>query len=226
MEAGTILLQRCAQAYMAAYNMMRVACDETSSVADMLSIPSIFIQQVKSGSSIEFAQDLKELGNIYADIIQKETPPCVTTGFPKLDKLFRGGFPKGTLSILAGRPGHGKTSIGCFMMKRAAQAGFSSVMISLEQKNIDIYEKMMYGTGRITPEDVDRKRIAWSEYEKGVAELEKLPVSLSSVLTYMSPRYSTVRMLTRWWITVTVATTSTGLPTSPPTVVSGLPIPT
>jgi len=171
------------QAYLVGYDLMRVACDETSSVADLLSIPSGFIQQVKSESSISFSQDLKELGNMYADIIQKETPPCVTTGFPKLDKLFRGGFPKGTLSVLAGRPGHGKTSIGCFMLKKAAHAGTPSAMISLEQKNIDIYEKLMYGTGHITPDDVDNRKIPWIEYEKGVAELERLPVSLIDIAT-------------------------------------------
>lgn len=171
------------QAYMAAYEMMRAACDETSSVADMLSIPSRFIQQVQSESNIGFAQDLKDMGNIYAEILEKGMPGCVTTGFPKLDKLFRGGFPKGTLSILAGRPGHGKTSIGCFMMKKAATSGAHSVMISLEQKNIDIYEKLMYGTGRVTPEEVDRRQIPWSEYEKGVAELEQLPVFLIDIAT-------------------------------------------
>lgn len=165
------------EAYMVSRELMLAACDETSSEPEILAIATKLIEQIQSGSNVRFAQDMMELGNIFGEILEKGRPKCVTTGFPKLDALFRGGFPNGTLSILAGRPGHGKTSIGCFMMKKAAEAGNHAVMVSLEQPNIELYEKMMYGTGYIRPDNVDKGQIPWNEYEKGVAELERLPIS-------------------------------------------------
>lgn len=165
-------------AYMASHELMVAACDETSSETDILAIATKFIEQVQYTSNMDFTQGMAELGNILGELLEKGKPKCVPTGFPKLDALFRGGFPNGTLSILAGRPGNGKTSIGCFMMKKAAEAGYHSVMVSLEQPNIELYEKMMFGTGHLHPEEVDEGKILWNEFEKGVAELEKLPISL------------------------------------------------
>jgi len=46
----------------------------------------------------------------------KETPPSLETGFKELDKLVR--IPQGAISIIAGRPRHGKTTLMINMMLR------------------------------------------------------------------------------------------------------------
>jgi len=46
----------------------------------------------------------------------KETPPSLETGFKELDKLVR--IPQGAITIIAGRPRHGKTTLMINMMLR------------------------------------------------------------------------------------------------------------
>jgi circadian clock protein KaiC len=60
-------------------------------------------------------------------------PELVPTGIGELDELLGGGIERGTISILSGPSGVGKTTIGMQFMKEAAARGERSVVYAFEE---------------------------------------------------------------------------------------------
>ncbi|MCL1466773.1 ATPase domain-containing protein [Argonema galeatum] len=61
-------------------------------------------------------------------------PESVSSGIPELDQLLHGGLERGTVTILSGPSGVGKTTIGLQFMKEAAGRGERSVVYSFEEE--------------------------------------------------------------------------------------------
>ncbi|MGQ9543541.1 MAG: RAD55 family ATPase [Candidatus Bathyarchaeia archaeon] len=57
----------------------------------------------------------------------------LSSGIDGLDAVTGGGFPKGSLILLAGNPGTGKTVFSAQFLVRGAEAGEPSVYISLAE---------------------------------------------------------------------------------------------
>jgi circadian clock protein KaiC len=60
-------------------------------------------------------------------------PELVPTGVPSLDQMLGGGIERGTITILSGPSGVGKTTIGMQIMKEAATRGERSVVYAFEE---------------------------------------------------------------------------------------------
>ncbi|MFB2922272.1 MULTISPECIES: ATPase domain-containing protein [Aerosakkonema] len=60
-------------------------------------------------------------------------PEPVSSGIPELDQLLHGGIERGTITIMSGPSGVGKTTIGLQFMKEAAGRGERSVVFSFEE---------------------------------------------------------------------------------------------
>lgn len=58
----------------------------------------------------------------------------ISSGIPDLDELFHGGIERGTVTILTGPTGVGKTTLGIQFMKEAAGRGERSVVYTFEEK--------------------------------------------------------------------------------------------
>ncbi len=58
----------------------------------------------------------------------------VSTGIPGLDELLEGGFPSGSLILLSGGPGTGKTTFGLSYIYHGSLSGEPGVFISLEEE--------------------------------------------------------------------------------------------
>lgn len=178
-HAGHLRLKYFKQrAFVVAHNLLKASCGETASEEDIINIARNFVSESEGGAINIGVQNMTDLGNELAEKLQMGNDICVSTGFQILDKFFLGGFPKGSLIVLAGRPGYGKTSVACFMMKKAAEAGTPAIMFSLEQTNIEIYKKLMFGAGYLTPDQVASGQIEWKRFENGVAELIRYPILL------------------------------------------------
>jgi circadian clock protein KaiC len=81
----------------------------------------------------------------------------ISSGIPELDRLLGGGISRGTVNIISGPSGVGKTSLGLQFMKEAAGRGERSVVYSFEEDasamvhrsegiNIPIRKMMELGT--------------------------------------------------------------------------------
>jgi len=66
--------------------------------------------------------------------MQSFTPGVISSGVPELDELLHGGLERGTISILTGPTGVGKTTLGLQFMKEAAGRGERSVLYTFEEK--------------------------------------------------------------------------------------------
>ena len=58
----------------------------------------------------------------------------IASGIPELDELLHGGLERGTVTIISGPSGVGKTTLGCQFMKEAAGRGERSVIYSFEEE--------------------------------------------------------------------------------------------
>jgi circadian clock protein KaiC len=58
----------------------------------------------------------------------------ISSGIPELDELLHGGLERGTVTIISGPSGVGKTTLGCQFMKEAAGRGESSVIYTFEEE--------------------------------------------------------------------------------------------
>ncbi|MFQ3293137.1 MAG: circadian clock protein KaiC [Halobacteriales archaeon] len=60
-------------------------------------------------------------------------PTDLSSGIPELDQLLKGGLTRGTVSIVTGPTGAGKTTVGTQFMKEASGRGERSVIYSFEE---------------------------------------------------------------------------------------------
>lgn len=83
--------------------------------------------------------------------IQDETSPLspsklekVPTGIAGLDEVLRGGVPAGSMTLLAGGPGTGKTMLGMEFLVRGARRGDAGILLTFEERD-DALRR--YGSG-------------------------------------------------------------------------------
>lgn len=114
------------------------------------------------------------------DIEEKRNP---TTGLEELDRM-TGGWPRGQLSILAGRPGMGKSAAAVMALRRAAAAGLECMCFSLEmgaeQLGARLLTDVAYSAASpIEYEAVEQRRLddrQRARLTSAVGIVEKLPV--------------------------------------------------
>jgi replicative DNA helicase len=101
------------------------------------------------------------------------------TGLPGLDDRMLGGFKAGQLVILAARPSVGKTSVAMQFMRRVAQDGYPSLVLSQEMTAEDLGLRALSSVARV---DLGRLQtgkanaIEWDRIPEGVEELRGLPM--------------------------------------------------
>lgn len=90
------------------------------------------------------------LGN-YVELIQSRMEgriKPIQTGFRDLDKRLDGGLERGTLSILAGRPGTGKTAMGLCLARNVSDWG-SSLFLSMEMSKDQVNDRNIAALGKL-----------------------------------------------------------------------------
>jgi replicative DNA helicase len=117
--------------------------------------------------------------------LDRVTPRNPTTGLEDLDRM-TGGWPRGQLSILAGRPGMGKSAAAVTAMRRAGAAGLDCLCFSLEmgaeQLGARLLTDLAYTKAApIDYEAVEQKRLDERQRSRLVKAAEiaaKLPVAI------------------------------------------------
>ncbi len=62
------------------------------------------------------------------------TPEPISSGVPEIDRLLHGGINRGTVTIIGGPTGVGKTTLGTHFMKEAASRGERSIIYLFEER--------------------------------------------------------------------------------------------
>ncbi|MEJ7804345.1 MAG: replicative DNA helicase [Telluria sp.] len=72
----------------------------------------------------------------------------IATGFRDVDKLLDGGFERGTLSVVAGRPGTGETAMGLALGRNIAVEG-SALFLSMEMNRTQVSDRNIAALGNV-----------------------------------------------------------------------------
>lgn len=103
----------------------------------------------------------------------------VSSGVPEVDALLKGGFDRGTVSVVSGPTGVGKTTLGTQFMKEAASRGERSVVFLFEESRstylsrssaIGIPVHEMIDRGTLCVEEVDALDQSAQEFATRVRE--------------------------------------------------------
>ena len=101
-----------------------------STIGELISIKPV------SGFSIENA--LKST----MDSIENSDKSLISSGFSEFDDL-SGGMTRGELTIIGGRPGHGKTTMMINMVKTCIDNGYKVLVFNREMTNQEMLKKMV-----------------------------------------------------------------------------------
>ena len=102
--------------------------------------------------------------------IQDEESKLIQTGFDGIDGL-AGGLTRGEVTVIGGRPGHGKTTFLVNLLANMIGAGYKCVMFNRELPNSELLKKLIaLESGKLSYSMI-RKGIY---DESGIKELEKI----------------------------------------------------
>lgn len=177
--------------YFKAMEMLAGACDNRTSAQDLIGKAGNFADDLRKEIDAEkgtqhISQVLNDLGCQIEEIMKNKAAGKVLrvpTGFYTLDYLTYGGFNAGNLVILAARPSVGKTAIMLQMAKAAAYAGKSVNLFNLEMTNMELAQRFLFSTGKLTPLQVARGEVAWQDFEYASRQFASKPIYLNDSAT-------------------------------------------
>lgn len=119
-----------------------MSLDSSVSISDIYKnfkqVEDIFLQSI----GIEFIRKVGNhnlWGQLRKDIEELSNGIFIGTGFRNIDKYLTWGFAPGMVSIISGRPSHGKSSFRANIQKNLAKIGIYTLIISKEQNILDEY---------------------------------------------------------------------------------------
>lgn len=104
---------------------------------------------------------------------------AMSTGFPAIDTKLSGGFRRGNLIIIAGRPGMGKTALAGCISLNAASRDVPTLFLSMEMADTELADRMITIAGRVPLGEVldgNMEGDAGDRILAGTARLHELPL--------------------------------------------------
>ena len=86
-----------------------------------------------------------DIGSAMAETIENiknSDRNLIPIGYPSLDKM-SGGLTRGEITIIGGRPGHGKSTLSLNMLKNMIDKGYKCVMFNREMSNTEMLKKLV-----------------------------------------------------------------------------------
>jgi replicative DNA helicase len=171
------------------------AFDEEEDIETVLAEAEKAIFDVAHTRQSRQATQIKEVASAHMERMEylNETGgvDTIQTGFIDLDRLLSGGFERGSLILVPGDTGMGKSSMLISMATNMAQAGFGIAIYSLEMPNRQVFQRQVSAETRIpvryfkTPHEMTDEQ--WGKYYESTGKLSELPVHIDdSGITPMS----------------------------------------
>lgn len=112
----------------------------------------------------------------------------IPSGLKAIDKKMK-GWRNGSLHIIAGRPGMGKTSYVLNLAMEAAKAGHGVAMFSLEMTELELTEKLISMQSGISSSKLDTGKLTdeeWQNLQVGIEKVNDLDIFIDDSST-LSP---------------------------------------
>ena len=116
--------------------------------------------------------------------IKNKTTKLVKTGYSNIDK-FAGGLTRGEVTIIGGRPGHGKTTVMINLLSKALENGQRALFFSRELPNSELFKKIIC---------LESEQLSYSMVRKNVYTENDLLV-VNNTITEIKKKYSKDRFL-------------------------------
>jgi replicative DNA helicase len=117
-------------------------CTETATeLATTADVQAVVQRHEKAVADLARHHDGVGDGWTMGEDIQEETVPRIETGLKDWDRV-TGGLPVGVVTILAARPGMGKTALACRLAEGIAVQGHGAGFVSLEMPKLDLLHRM------------------------------------------------------------------------------------
>jgi len=107
------------------------------------------------------------------DAMRRQGPAGLSTGFPSIDAAI-GGLEDGTLTVLAGRPGMGKSAFGWQIALWVAQSGVGVLAVSLEMSAKELGRRALCAATGIPISRVKSGRLSTDEASRLVEARRRL----------------------------------------------------
>jgi len=107
----------------------------------------------------------------------KEDSNTIQFGLGRLDN-FAGGMTRKEITVLGGRPGHGKTTLMLNVVRGLIEQGYSVMLFNREMSNIETMKKLYV---------MESNDISYSMIRSGISEDKK--IALNSVSEYVKEKY-------------------------------------
>ena len=88
------------------------------------------------------AQDIEDIISDTMNDIKNKSNKLIKTGYPNIDK-FAGGLTRGEITIIGGRPGHGKTTVLINLLAKVLESGNRAMFFSRELPNSELMKKII-----------------------------------------------------------------------------------
>ena len=133
--------------------------DRTLEVSDVIANLTVRMEQIESMDSDNDTTDLsKAIHDVRAVASKSDELAYVRTGITSLDNM-TGAIVAGTLTIIAARPGVGKTLLGMQIALTNADLGKSVLFASLEMSTAMLAERVIASRTKLIGEDIRRRRL-------------------------------------------------------------------
>lgn len=185
--------------------LLASSCDETIDIADTLIDAHNLLDRLEG----EFGHNsqLRGMDTLMTDTLteaegriakSKDGVTGITTGLTELDRI-TSGFQNGDLIICAARPAVGKTAFALNVARSAAQAGYHTVIYSLEMQGERLGDRLLMAAGNLNPRQWrtgDLSAQDMTAARQTALELARLPIYVDdSSATSMDRIRSNARLL-------------------------------
>ena len=130
------------------------------------------------------ASDINDIIAETVDSIKNKTTKLIKTGYANIDK-FSGGLTRGEITIIGGRPGHGKTTVMVNMLANVLEQGYKAIFFSRELPNSELVKKIVC---------LESQQLSYGEVRKNIFSEESLKF-FNSALTIIRKKYSSDKFL-------------------------------
>ena len=140
------------------------AMDNSNETYDcIVSAHTLFAELIDLNPSKE-KQSIDSLLYDAVEDIQNKESNLIKTGYEAVDK-FAGGLTRGEITIIGGRPGHGKTSMMINLLASLAENGHKVALFNRELPNVEVIKKLMC---------LESKKLSYSLIRQGIHSQESL----------------------------------------------------
>ena len=164
-------------------NIMKQASDNHKDIYKTINETHSVLSELLSSRLTE-ASDIDDVIKDTVDSIKNKTTKLIKTGYEKIDS-FAGGLTRGEITIIGGRPGHGKTTVMINMLANVLNQGHKAIFFSRELPNSELLKKIIC---------LESQQLSYSMVRKNIFSEQDL-LMVNSAIEGIKKKYSKDRFL-------------------------------